>query len=100
MSHLSTIINRVKRSEEKYKNDRETMLRDILFHQHIANLYEYQESWQDQTAEEVKEANELFDKYYPMVKDTPRLKDVKEKILTPDYHSSNESLMDEFLELL
>jgi len=58
MSHLSTIISRVKH-REKMPN----FLNDSLFWQSIVNLQEYQEAWNDFTKEEQEEADKLFTKY-------------------------------------
>ena len=63
MSHLTTIINRVKHAEGVYKDDFEGMTRDLMFRQSVANLREYQELWKDQTQEEVVEANRLYSLY-------------------------------------
>ena len=56
MSHLSTIIHRVKRRVED--NDLNAM-----FEQAIINLMEYIKAWDDYEDKEKKEAIELYDKY-------------------------------------
>lgn len=76
MTHLSTIIDRVKRREHIYGEDIKGLLNDTIFHQNVANLYEYQENWTDATTEEKAEADKLFNKYYPLLKDKDRLKDI------------------------
>jgi hypothetical protein len=64
MSHLSTIIHRVKRRlDEVYKGDVKRAAQDSLWRQSIRNLREYQESWTDQTEEEITEANRLYSMY-------------------------------------
>lgn len=61
MSHLSTIIERVKRRAEF--QDREP---DPMFEQAVINLMEYLDAWDDYTAEELNEALVLYDKYRPI----------------------------------
>lgn len=64
MSHLSTIIGRVKnRLEQVYKGDVKEAAKDSLWQQSVRNLQEYQENWTDQTKEEVNEADELYARY-------------------------------------
>lgn len=63
MSHLGTIIMRVKRKLEVYDNDPQEASKDPLFRQAVKNLQEYQEAWNDQTQEEVKEADRLYARY-------------------------------------
>ena len=58
MSHLSTIISRVKRRVEIEDYD-------SLFEQAVINLMEYLESWYDVTDKERTEAIELYDKMRP-----------------------------------
>lgn len=60
MSHLSTIISRVKGKEHYSEQD---LKEDILFEQAIINLMEYLKSWKDYTAEEKAEAIRLYDKH-------------------------------------
>ena len=63
MSHLTTIINRIKHAEEMYKDDFKGMTKDLMFQQAVANLKEYQDAWTDQTQEEVIEADRLYSLY-------------------------------------
>jgi len=63
MSHLSTIIQRVKNRLEVYGGDPQEASRDSLFKQSINNLKEYQDAWKDYTPEEKKEADFLYDKH-------------------------------------
>ena len=69
MSHLSTIILRVKRRLEVYDNDPQEAAKDPLFRQAVRNLQEYQETWNNQTPEEVKEADELYARYIHLCRD-------------------------------
>lgn len=69
MSHLSTLIYRVKRRlDEVYKGDVQRAAQDSLWRQSIRNLREYQESWTDQTEEEITEANRLYSMYIVNIK--------------------------------
>jgi len=69
MSHLSTIINRVKnRLEEVYKGDPKKAGKDSLFRQAVNNLSEYIESWDDFTEEEQEEADMLYCQLIPYCK--------------------------------
>lgn len=63
MSHLATIINRVEHRLKVYGGDIKECSKDSLWLQSICNLKEYQESWQDQTPEEINKANALFEQY-------------------------------------
>jgi len=58
MSHLSTIIQRIKH-HEKIPN----FLEDDLFWQAIVNTQEYKKAWTDWTLGEEKEADRLYLKY-------------------------------------
>jgi len=59
MSHLSTIIRRVKHKLEVYKGSTE-IFSDPIFIQAIRNLEEYQQYWKDFTPDEKRKADELL----------------------------------------
>jgi hypothetical protein len=63
MSHLSTIISRVRQKLDAYRGDI-SVFQDPIFVQAIRNLKEYQEAWKDFTPEEKKKADELFRIYH------------------------------------
>lgn len=69
MSHLATIIARVvNRLAIPYNGNEEEAAKDPLWLQSIRNLKEYQEHWQDQTEEEIKRADLLYEKYKKYLK--------------------------------
>jgi hypothetical protein len=59
MSHLSTIISRVRHKLEVYRGNEE-VFNDPIFVQAMRNLKEYQEAWKDFTPEEKEKADELL----------------------------------------
>jgi hypothetical protein len=70
MSHLSTIIERVKRRLEVYdkSDDPQAVYSDPLFEQSVINLMEYNAAWQDQTPQEAEESVRLYDKHRQFLK--------------------------------
>ncbi len=62
-SHLGTIIARIKTFENKFNFDIDILKKEPLFLVAIRNTQEYQAHWNDQTPNEVNEANELWRKY-------------------------------------
>lgn len=68
MSHLSTIIGRIRNKEMAYEQEPNELLNDTLFEQAIINLMEYMEYAKDVTAEERELAVILYDKYRPLLK--------------------------------
>jgi len=63
MSHLGTIIERVKRRALNCENDPDRLSADPLFSQSVTNLMEYMELWSDFTKDEESEAQRLFNLY-------------------------------------
>ena len=61
MSHLSTIISRVKHRLSIYNNNEIEASKDPLFLQAVRNLMEY--NYPDFTPDERKEADLLYSKY-------------------------------------
>lgn len=59
-SHLTTLIDRVKR-----RATHQNYARDPLFEQEVINLMEYQQTWSDYNEDEKAEATILYDKYRP-----------------------------------
>jgi hypothetical protein len=62
MSHLSTIIYRVKRCIEQLGPQ---AVKEPLFEQAVINLMEYLEAWTDAEPEEREEAMTLYDEWRP-----------------------------------
>lgn len=60
MSHLSTIISRVKHGSDD--------LNSPIFEQAVINLMEYMGENGDYSPDEKREAVELYDKYRPLIK--------------------------------
>ncbi|KKK93313.1 hypothetical protein LCGC14_2694140 [marine sediment metagenome] len=60
MSHLSTIISRV---EHRLKVNPDDLKNDNLFLQSVCNLKEYQQAWDNFTAEEAIKAIALYEDY-------------------------------------
>lgn len=63
MSHLTTIIGRVKRRLALYEGELNRAKDDPIFIQSVRNLNEYPGAFEDYTEEELKEAKELYEKY-------------------------------------
>jgi len=63
MSHLGTIIERVKRRASNLENNPDKLSDDPLFIQAVTNLMEYMELWSDFTNDEKIEAQRLFELY-------------------------------------
>lgn len=63
MSHLSTLINRIKRKKEQFRRSPDLLTIDPLFLRLICNTQEYQAGWRDYTQEEADAANTLFERY-------------------------------------
>lgn len=82
MSHLSTILNRIKRKIEGYRNNPEELTSDPFFLRLIANTQEYQAMWSDYTQEEADAANILWERY--------------KKHLKPEYQKSAVQLRAEY----
>lgn len=69
MSHLSTIIARVKRRlGATYRGNEKAASESSIWLQSIHNLKEYMEQWTDFTPEEAAEANALYAKYTQYLK--------------------------------
>jgi hypothetical protein len=70
MSHLSTILNRIKRKMEHYRRfpAPSGLTTDPLFLRLISNTQEYQALWTDFTQEEADAANTLWERYKQYLK--------------------------------
>jgi len=69
MSHLSTIISRVRHKVRVYNNNLEEVSQDSIFEQAVINLMEYLKAWKDMSALEINEAKGLYDLYRPYLND-------------------------------
>lgn len=68
MSHLSTILNRIKRKKEQFRHNPTGLATDPLFLRLIRNTQEYQAMWTDYTGEEADTANKLWERYKQYLK--------------------------------
>ena len=64
MSHLSTVISRVRHKIRIYGNATDAA-QDSIFEQAVLNLMEYIKEWRDMSALEINEAKGLYDLYSP-----------------------------------
>lgn len=68
MSHLSTILNRIKRKKEQFRHNPTGLITDPLFLRLIRNTQEYQAMWTDYTGEEADAANTFWERYKQYLK--------------------------------